>query len=257
MFFEKLNILSLFKTISKKRIGGLLMPSKEKLLSLLNARQLRQLAKDSNVKLIIKEESGFIRKTVKTRKARTLEEIRDILLSSRKITKHNLRLAIARKKPEPIIKNPKIEKTSSKKGRDRMKGHEFEDRAARWAKRYFNAEEVETRVLRRGYTQKRTYEIDIRVDDGDDNIWIECKNLKQTVKRDFIDKYVRRFNDVNKAYGKGLSQEDYDFGYLAIVSTTKFDIGAIGKANEDDVACFYYDGKKFNFVNEDEIDWYY
>ena len=70
--------------------------------------------------------------------------------------------------------------------------------------------------------------------------------MKQTIKRNIILDYVGRFKDINEAVDRGLSKDDYYFDGLIIVSTSKFDIGALGIAKEEDVDCWYYDGKKFN-----------
>ena len=43
------------------------------------------------------------------------------------------------------------------------RGHKFEKRVARWAKRYFDAEKVETNILMNGLRVKRPYEIDVHV----------------------------------------------------------------------------------------------
>lgn len=228
------------------------MPTKEDLLNMLNIRQLRQLAKDNGVELIIKEENGFIIKNIKTRKAKTLKEIRYVLLLSRKITIQNLRLAIGGEKPKSI-KEPIVEEILSKKARDRKKGLKFEDKVAKWAKRRFGAYEVEMNILRRGYTQKRPYEIDVCARTDKYDLMIECKNMKQTIKRNIIIDYFGRFEDINEAVHKGISKDDYYFDYVMIVSTSKFEAGALSMANEKEVECWYYDGKKFNLESGEWI----
>jgi hypothetical protein len=234
------------------------LPSKEDLLNLLNTKQLRELAKENDISLSIEGFSLLGRK--KTRRASSKEDIVEILESKRRVTKDKIKDKIAGK-VKTKVKSKILEKPLSKKAKERKKGHDFEDKVAKWAKKFFEADEVFVRKLRMGYTQKRPYEIDVHVrivggyivNRGGHDIWIECKNLSETVKRTHIFKTVESVKDVNRNFHEGRSRESCYFDHVAVISTSGFDVGALGYATENDVACIHYDKRKFNIVND--IDW--
>jgi len=132
------------------------------------------------------------------------------------------------------------------------KGHDFEKKVSRWATKYFKADEIYTNILLNGLRVKRPYEIDVYVIKkgflggllgNSINIMIECKNLKSSIKRTHIFKQISTAQDINEAYNNG--RESNYFDYLAFVSASKFDIDALHYAQDNDIACFYYDGKKY------------
>ena len=142
----------------------------------------------------------------------------------------------------------------------RKKGHEFEKKVARWAKRYFDADLVETNILMNGLRVKRPYEIDVHVywESGllfkeEHDLWIECKDMKSSVKRTHIFKLIESAKDIEDACKEG--REDFYFDHLAIATTSRFDQDALAYATDHEIACIVYDGKRFRIVNEDKINW--
>ena len=149
------------------------------------------------------------------------------------------------------LPKPKTKKTGKETAH--KKGHDFEKKVAKWAKEYFSADKVETNILMNGNTVKRPYEIDVYVHRtvlllfGED-IWIECKNIKSSIKRTHIFKLLSSAKDIEDARDAG--REKFYFDKLAFVSTSKFDVDALSYAEDNDIACFHYDGKKYELKNE-------
>ena len=146
------------------------------------------------------------------------------------------------------------------------RGHKFEKRVARWAKRYFKAKEVKINELVNGLRVKRPYEIDVHVyweesifslpsllGGGDHDLWIECKDIKGNIKRHHIFKLIESAKDIEDACKKG--REKFYFDCLAIATTSGFDQDALAYATDHKVACIVFDGKRFKIINRDEIDW--
>ena len=131
------------------------------------------------------------------------------------------------------------------------KGHKFEKKVARWAKRYFNADDVKTNILVNGLSSKRPYEVDVHVIKGRflrKDIWIECKNRKSSIKRVDVFKLLSAAKDIEGACKDG--REDFYFDRLAIVSTSDFDLDALSYAEDNDVACFRYTNNKYELKNK-------
>jgi len=148
---------------------------------------------------------------------------------------------------------PKQKEKETSKETAHKKGHDFEKKVAKWAKRYFNAGEVKTNILMNGLRVKRPYEIDVYVHQRwalimEADIWIECKNISSSIKRTHIFKLLSSAKDIEDAYEA--DREDFYFDRLAIVSTSKFDVDALSYAEDNDIACFHYDGKKYELKNQ-------
>lgn len=134
------------------------------------------------------------------------------------------------------------------------KGRKFEDQVAAWAKRQFKTD-FAISDLARGSIAQRPHQVDVHVQikhrglfgGVTNDIWIECKKMKSTVKRTDIYKLVNDAQDVYKAHEKGGEKLYYDG--LMFVSTSKFDIDALNYANEYDVLCIYFDGKAYKEQN--------
>lgn len=134
------------------------------------------------------------------------------------------------------------------------KGYKFEDQVAAWAKKKFKTDFARS-DLARGSIAQRPHQVDVHVQikhkglfgGTTDDIWIECKTMKQTVKRTDISKLVNDAQDVFKAFKKG--GEKLYYNGVMFVSTSKFDIDALNYANEYDVWCIYFDGKAYKEQN--------
>ena len=135
---------------------------------------------------------------------------------------------------------------------DYEKGRKFEDQVAAWARKRFKADFAKPAWVR-GAVGVRPHQVDVHVrkkrglHDYND-IWIECKNVKETIKRTHIYKLVNDAQMVYKACDKGV--EAFYFNGLMFVSTSKFDIDALNYANEYGVLCVYFDGKTYKQQNE-------
>jgi len=234
------------------------MSRKRTLLKTLTVAQLKQLAKENNIKLIKKGLFG-------SSPATTKDDIISILENSPKITIAKINAFIKGESAKKEVKkkvsiDDKIPQDVKGKARDRLKGHEFEKIVAKWAKRYFKADKVKLNHLRRGYKAKRPYEIDVWVYkeggflSGGWDIWIECKNIKSSIKRDHIMKLFSKIKDVNDAVDEGLSKEGRTFDYGVIVTTSRFDIDALEWATDNEIACFRYENGRFIKENDVEMD---
>ena len=132
------------------------------------------------------------------------------------------------------------------------KGQRFEDQVAAWARRKFKTDFAQS-ALARGAAVQRPHQVDIHVQKkaglfgGADDIWIECKHMKSTVKRTHISKLVNDAKDVYEAFEKG--GEKLYYNGLMFVSTSEFDIDALNYANEYDVLCVHFDGKAYKEQN--------
>jgi len=132
------------------------------------------------------------------------------------------------------------------------KGYKFEDQVAAWAKRKFKTDFARS-DLARGSIAQRPHQVDVHVQKQKgllrqpDDIWIECKSMKQSIKRTDISKLVNDAQDVYKAAHKG--GEKLFYNGLMLVSTSKFDIDALNYANEYDVLCIHFDGKAYKEQN--------
>jgi len=132
------------------------------------------------------------------------------------------------------------------------KGHDFEKQVASWVTRQgFNTILNE---LVRGKVSKRAYEVDVhawtivkrflrsnkRVD-----VWVECKNLKNAVKRSHINSLIRKAQDLRKGWDEGF--EEWYADLLMVCSTSGFDIDAIRIANEHDIYLVSVD-RRYDFI---------
>ena len=225
------------------------MVRKYDLLWPLNVRELRLLAREHEINL-----GG----------ATTKREIISIIASDPNVKIAEIKKIVSSKLNERVAISGDVLSNDDIAGLDsyvsHLKGSEFEKRVARWAKRSFQADGVELNRLRRGYSVKRPYEIDVWAykrkrgrffGTGEEwDIWIECKNIRYTVKRSTVMELNHKIDDVNKAVDEGLSKEGIPFDYGAIVSTSKFDSDAIECATTNDIACFVYENRRFKPQND-------
>lgn len=148
---------------------------------------------------------------------------------------------------------PKKKEKKTGKETAHKKGHDFEKKVANWAKEFFSADKVETNILMNGNEVKRPYEIDVHVHKTglltSDDILIECKNIKSSIKRTHMFKLLSSANDIKDAYEAG--REKFYFDKLVFVSTSNFDVDALSCAAANNIACFHYDGKNMELKTKD------
>lgn len=148
---------------------------------------------------------------------------------------------------------PKKKEKKTGKETAHKKGHDFEKKVAKWAKEFFSADKVETNILMNGNNVKRPYEIDVHVHKAglltSEDIWIECKNIKSSIKRTHMFKLLSSANDIKDACEAG--REKFYFDKLVFVSTSNFDVDALSYAAENNIACFHYDGENMELKTKD------
>jgi hypothetical protein len=193
----------------------------------------------------------------------TNEQLQAILSKYRKPTSGNKHELV--KRILPLIKTAKrgsvhrakasVKTQTQAKGKkaDYEKGRRFEEQVAAWARRQYKPDFAKPDWVR-GAVGVRPHQVDVHVRkmkrgrlDCDD-IWIECKNLKETIKRTHIYKLVNDAQMVYKAFRKGV--ERFYFNGLMVVSTSRFDIDALNYADEYGVLCVCFDGKTYKKQNE-------
>lgn len=191
----------------------------------------------------------------------TNDQLQLILSKYQKPTSGNKRELV--KRILPLIKTAKrvsvqrakasVKTQTQAKGKkaDYEKGRRFEDQVAAWAKRTFKTDFAKPDWVR-GAVGVRPHQVDVHVQKkrglNYDDIWIECKDMKETIKRTHIYKLVNDAQMVYKAFRKDV--ENFYFNGLMVVSTSKFDIDALNYANEYGVLCVYFDGKTYKRQNE-------
>ncbi len=137
---------------------------------------------------------------------------------------------------------------------EKASGIEFERKVEVWAKNRFKASKTVMRYHARGLSVTRPYEVDVwvRVPRGflrhDNDIWIECKDRKASIKRKDISDLISKARDVYESANAGL--HDFWFDTLMFVSTSSYDFDAIVLADQEGVACVFYDGKRYELHNE-------
>ena len=148
-----------------------------------------------------------------------------------------------------ILEKPKLR---SKGATAYYRGHGFEEQVASWARKHFKDANprVRTGVSANGLSVKRPYEIDVHMQTKGKGIfgrqadvWIECKwKEKSSVKRTDIMKLVASAQDVYRAARAG--REVLYYNGLILASNQRFDSDALNYANQEDVLCIRFDGKK-------------
>ena len=101
---------------------------------------------------------------------------------------------------------------------------------------------------------KRPYEVDVWVQipggflRSRKDLWIECKDRRESIKRRDIADLINKAKDVYQAVEAG--REEFYCDELLFVSTSSFDSDALALADYQGVACLFYDGKRFLLENK-------
>jgi len=220
------------------------MPTKAELLERLTAQQLRKIAADEGIPI----EGGMT-------KGQLVE------LLARKLRKDVILAYVAEYTGEKLAALPTPTKRRRRRKRRgaaaQVKGMEFEKRVARWLAKEFGAD-CELRVLARGKTSKKPYEVDILANcpaverralglikrETIKQVWVECK--AQRVNREHIAKLLMATADVAEAYDEGIEEEIYPD--IVMVVGTGFDSDAVALANEKNIYCVEAGSRGFRFV---------
>lgn len=137
-------------------------------------------------------------------------------------------------------------------------GMELEKKVEAWAKNRFKASKTVIRYQASGLSVKRPYDVDVwvRISRGlfrdDIDLWIECKDRNASIKRKDISDLVSKAKDVFEDANVG--KQDFWFDTLMFVSTSRYDTDAIVLADQEGVACVFYDGKTYVLQNNWEWD---
>lgn len=159
----------------------------------------------------------------------------------------------ARKQPAQQTGTKEEARPETKKV-DHEKGAEFEKRVAAWARRRLKGRHVPTTKWFRGATVQIPHQVDVHIQIpkkwalGDtSDVWIECKAMEGSVKRQHIYKLLDSAKDAYRAHERGM--ENLYCNGLMFVSMSRFDTDALNVANEYDVLCVQYEEGKYQDKN--------
>lgn len=125
-------------------------------------------------------------------------------------------------------------------------GKKLEERVANWLKKQDYI--CWQRVLARGKTAARPYEVDVYATKGKlhkHHLWVECKAL--TVKRTHVHKLVESARDVKELNYESTNMQRWAPNMLMLVSDDRFDVDAIKLAAKYKIWCVKA-GRTFEFV---------
>ena len=127
-------------------------------------------------------------------------------------------------------------------------GKKLEDRVATWLTKQGYI--CRKRVLARGKTAARPYEVDIYATKGivfKHHLWVECK--AHTVKRTFIHKLVESARDVKQMNNDDDDVQTWSPNMLMLVTDEGFDSDAVKLADKYKIYCVHAN-KTFEFVGK-------
>ncbi|MFO8010520.1 MAG: hypothetical protein R6U89_06885 [Dehalococcoidia bacterium] len=133
-------------------------------------------------------------------------------------------------------------------------GEAFKQNAANWAKRHLGAKNVDIYTLANGLVVSSPYEVDVWAQfegegaQADLDVWIECRDTSDPVKKTDIMKLVQKVTDVFHASHAG--KQDFWFDRLILISNSSFNHDALELAQQMGVACVNYDGTNYTFATK-------
>mgnify|MGYP001120390059 CR=1 FL=1 len=133
-------------------------------------------------------------------------------------------------------------------------GASFKQNVATWAEKHLGARHTDTNHFAHGLLVTNPYEVDIRANfkgegaQRDLDVWIECMDLEETVKKRDIMKLVQKATDVFHA--AHTDKQEFWFDRLILVTTSSFAPEALDLADQVGVSCVTYDGTSFSFKNK-------
>ena len=152
------------------------------------------------------------------------------------------------------------------------KGRDFETRAASWIKRgglnrLFGGQvrtlAVEPNLLVNGNSSNRPYEVDVSWSleaRGSllprwtaRRLWIECKHLSRSIRRNDISVLEVNATDVVSANMAGKESTVFD-GWV-FVSSSRFDEDALARASTHNILCVQATDSSFTILNADDMVW--
>jgi len=127
----------------------------------------------------------------------------------------------------------------------------FRQSAATWAEKHLGAKRTKIRQLANGLMVKSPYEIDVWAQfrgegsQADLDVWIECRDLEEPVRKRDIMKLIQKGTDVFHA--AHTEKQDFWFDRLLLIANSSFDADALDMAGQLGVTCVAYDGTNFQF----------
>ena len=127
----------------------------------------------------------------------------------------------------------------------------FKQNAANWAKKHLGAKMATVCYLASGAMVKSPYEVDVWAQfkgegaQSDLDVWIECRDSEESVKKKDIMKLVQKATDVFHA--AHAEKQDFWFDRMMLISNSAFDHGTLELAEQIGIACVSYDGTSYSF----------
>ncbi len=130
----------------------------------------------------------------------------------------------------------------------------FKQSAATWAEKHLESKSTDIHTLAHGQVVTSPYEVDVCAhfkgmgSQSDLDIWIECMDTDEIVKKNHIIRFVQKATDVFHA--AHTDKQDFWFDRLILISKSAFDEEALASADQQGVACVFFDGTNFKFQSK-------
>ncbi|MFO8101938.1 MAG: hypothetical protein R6U37_07230 [Dehalococcoidia bacterium] len=127
----------------------------------------------------------------------------------------------------------------------------FKQSTANWAERRLGAKTTDIHYKANGLAVTDPYEVDVWAHfkgegaQSDLDVWLECRDVEEPVRKSDIMKFVQKGTDVFHAAHTG--KQDFWFDRLILVSTSSFDVLALELADQVGVTCVSCDDTTYEF----------
>jgi len=130
-------------------------------------------------------------------------------------------------------------------------GEAFKKDSASWAIKKLGARTTDTHYRANGSMVSDPYEVDVWAHfkgegaQSDLDVWIECRDAEEPVRKRDIMKFAQKATDVFHAAHTG--KQDFWFDRLILIATSGFDVLALELADQVGVTCVSCDEGSFSF----------
>ena len=127
----------------------------------------------------------------------------------------------------------------------------FKENSASWAEKHLGDKTTDIHYRANGSVVTNPYEVDVWAHfkgegaQSDLDVWIECRDAEESVRKRDIMKFVQKATDVFHA--AHTDKQDFWFDRLILIATTSFDILSLELADQVGVTCVTYDGTNYVF----------
>ncbi len=127
----------------------------------------------------------------------------------------------------------------------------FKENSASWAEKRLGAKTTDIHYHANGLMVSNPYEVDVWAHfkgegaQRDLDVWIECRDAQEPVRKKDIMKFVQKATDVFHA--AHTDKQEFWFDRLILITTSAFDILALELADQVGVTCVSYDGTSYAF----------